>query len=178
MEVKTICKPNYGGLNNSIKTLRKMKNIRHIILGLSLILVITSCEKSDPFVDRVVSPVLVQVMGDNGLATSGLTTDPTIGSSFGETANMSVMVLELDKTNILDYTKGIDSIPATSIELIVKFRGGAEIGKFTTDGSGVASVSVPWITLGISGPGNAVPLSVSGTYKDVAFTKIFKLSAN
>ncbi len=155
-----------------------MKNLKHIILGLSLLVCLAACEKTDPFVDRIVSPVLVQVMGEGGAASSGLTTDPTIGASFGEMANMSVMVLELDKTNILDFTKGIDSIPATSLELIVKFRGGSEIGKFTTDGSGIASVSVPWATLGVTSSGASVPLSVSGSYKDVAFTKLFKLSSN
>ncbi|AWV99244.1 hypothetical protein [Arcticibacterium luteifluviistationis] len=155
-----------------------MKKLSYIILVLATVTTFVACEKQDPFVDRVVAPVLVQVIGDDGSPSSGLTTDPTVSSSFGETANMSLKVLELDKTNILDYTKGIDSIPVASISLLVSFRGGSEIGTFTTGADGLATVSVPWSSLGITESGSTVSLSATGTYNDQAFTKLFKLASN
>jgi hypothetical protein len=136
-----------------------------------------ACEKQDPFVDRTVAPLLIQILGDSGTPSSGLSTDPTVTSTFGTSAKMGIKVLELDKTNILDFTKGIDSLPASSVDLTIKFRGGAEIGTFTTDGDGLASIEVPWSTLGVSGAGTTVSLSASGSYKDGAFTKLFKLSS-
>lgn len=155
-----------------------MKKLSYIILVFATVTAFVACEKQDPFVDRIVAPVLVTVKGDTGSPSSGLTTDPTISSSFGETAKLSLMVLELDKTNILDYTKGIDSIPVASVPLLISFRGGADIGTFTTGADGLASVEVPWSSLGISEAGSTVSLSASGTYKDVAFTKLFKLASN
>ncbi len=136
----------------------------------------SSCEKSDPFVDRVVSPLLVLVETADGVPSSGLTTDPTVNASFASAASFRIRVLELDKTNILDYTKGIDSLPVAT-SLVVKFRNGAEIGSFTSDGTGLAKIEIPWETLGITASGKSVSLSVSGSYKEQAFTKYFKIAS-
>lgn len=154
-----------------------MKKISYVLIILVLTSSFIACEKNDPFVDRIVSPLLVQILGDSGVPSSGLTTDPTVSSSFGTSAKIGIKVLELDKTNILDFTKGIDSLPASSVDLTIKFRGGGEIGTFTTGGDGLASIEIPWSTLGVSKAGTTISLSASGSYKDVAFTKLFKLSS-
>ncbi len=139
-------------------------------------LIFAACEKTDPFVDRVVSPVLVLVEGSNGSPSSGLTTDPSVTVNFGNTASFAIRVLELDKTNILDYTRGIDSLPvATSLKIMI--RNGAEIGTFSTDASGKAQIEIPWESLGVSSTGKSVSLSASGTYNEVAFTKYFKIAS-
>jgi hypothetical protein len=154
-----------------------MKNILKVSIGMIFCLGLISCEKVDPFVDRDVSPVLIQIKGESGSPSSGLSTDPTVSSTFGTNATLGIYVLELDKTNILDFTKGIDSIPVAGTELTIKFRGGSEIGKFTTDASGTAAISIPWSTLGVNASGKTISLSASGKYKDVSFTKLFKLSS-
>lgn len=155
-----------------------MKNNIKLIMAVLAGFAFTACEEPDPFVDRVVSPVLVQLVDESGSASSGMSTDPTISSTFGETTNFGIQVLELDKTNILDYTKGIDSIPVTSLSLTIKYRGGADISTLPTDGSGIAKVELPWSEFGISSSGESVSLMVSGSYKDQSFTKLFKLASN
>jgi hypothetical protein len=154
-----------------------MKKISYILVSLVLTSLFMACERQDPFVDRTVAPLLVQILGDSGIPSSGLSTDPTVSSTYGSSAKMGIKVLELDKTNILDYTKGIDSLPASAVDLTIKFRGGGEIGRFITDGDGLASIEVPWSTLGVTGAGTTISLSASGSYKDVTFTKLFKLSS-
>ncbi|MGR3811855.1 hypothetical protein [Jiulongibacter sp. NS-SX5] len=154
-----------------------MKNISKIVLMLLAGLSFAACEVDDPFVDRVVSPVLVQVVDSDGGASSGLSTDPTVSSVFGESTDFGIQVLELDKTNILDYTKGIDSIAVAAIEISLKFRDGADISTITTDADGVAKVIIPWSSFGVSGAGESVSLMASGTYKDQSFTKLFKLAS-
>lgn len=154
-----------------------MKNLVKVILVVIAGGVFAACEAPDPFVDRVVSPVLVNILDGSGKPTSGLTTDPTVSATYGTSTSFGVQVLELDKTNILDYTKGIDSIPVTSLTLTIKYRNGGEIGTFATDGSGVAMIEMPWSDFGISSAGQSVSLSASGTYKDQSFTKLFKLAS-
>ncbi len=155
-----------------------MKNLIKIVSIVLAGALFAACEVEDPFVDRIQSPVLVNVFGTNGVRTTGLTTDPTISATYTDKTQFGIEVLELDKTNLLDYTKGIDSIPVTSLTLKINIRNGAEIGTVTTDGSGVASVEMPWSDFGITAKGQSVSLSASGTYKNVPFTKLFKLAAN
>ncbi len=156
-----------------------MKNFIKIISVLLLAgTLFTACEEPDPFVDRIQSPVLVNIFGTNGVRTTGLTTDPTVSSTFTDKTNFGIEVMELDKTYLLDYTKGIDSIPVTSLTLSIKHRNGAEIATVTTNATGVAKVELPWSSFGISAKGQSVSLSASGTYKDIPFTKLFKLAAN
>ena len=156
-----------------------MKNYIILFFALISIASFTSCEKEDPFVDRVVAPVLVVLKSDAGAKTDGFTTDPTVSSSFSiEKTKVGIELYELDKTGILDNKVGIKNIPAPSVPLSLKIRGGNEIAKLTTGADGVAMIEVPWSTLGISAKGKSVSLELSGTYKEVSFTKLFKLSSN
>jgi hypothetical protein len=155
-----------------------MKNLIKIISLIVISTMFIACEVEDPFVDRIKSPVLVSLVGSNGIPTTGLALDPTISSPYGETATFSIGVFELDKTNILDHTKGIDSIPVTSLSLSVKYREGNEITNVTTNGSGIAMVQLPWSAFGVSAKGGSVLLSASGSYKNVPFTKFFRLASN
>lgn len=153
-----------------------MKN--KILIISFLILGLMSCEVEDPFVARVVSPVLVAVIGSDGIPSNGLTTEPTVSAPITADAQLKVKVIELDKTGILDYKVGIDSIPVKGLKLSFKLRSGTLIKEIQTDESGVASFSSSWASLGISTPkaGSSVKLTASGTYKDVQFSKYFILS--
>jgi len=137
-----------------------------------------SCEVEDPFVARVVSPVLVAVIGSDGIPSNGMTTEPTVTAPVAADAQLKVKVMELDKTGILDYKVGIDSIPVKGLKLAFKLRSGTLIKEVQTDDSGVASFSSTWASLGISTPkaGSSVKLTATGTYKDVQFSKYFILS--
>ncbi len=153
-----------------------MKNMKIKILVISLLsVVLLSCEVEDPFVARVVSPVLVSVIGSDGVPSNGLTTEPTVSVPASVDAALKVKVLELDKTGILDDKVGIDSIPVKGLKIAFKLRSGTLIKEVQTDDSGVASLSATWSSLGISSPkaGSSVKLMASGTYKDVAFSKFF-----
>jgi hypothetical protein len=154
-----------------------MKNISVLFILFCATVFFASCEKQDPFVDRVVSPVLVLIESSDGVATSGLTTDPTVSASFSTKASFGIKVLSLDKTNILDYTKGIDSIPVSAIAIKLKLRDGAEVGSFTTDANGLAKVEVDWSALGVSSAGKSVSMALSGSYNEQSFTKLFKVSS-
>lgn len=153
-----------------------MKN--KILIISFLMLGLMSCEVEDPFVARVVSPVLVAVIGSDGIPSNGMTTEPTVTAPVAADAQLKVKVMELDKTGILDYKVGIDSIPVKGIKLAFKLRSGTLIKEIQTDESGVASFSSTWASLGISTPkaGSSVKLTATGTYKDVQFSKYFILS--
>jgi hypothetical protein len=154
-----------------------MKNISILFILLASFNFLASCEKQDPFVDRVVSPVLVLIESSDGIPSSGLTTDPTVSASFSSKASLGIKVFSLDKTNILDYTKGIDSIPVGSLAIKVRLRDGAEIGTFTTDANGLAKVEIDWRSIGITSAGKSVSMAASGSYDDQSFTKLFKISS-
>ncbi|SOE21405.1 hypothetical protein SAMN06298216_1875 [Spirosomataceae bacterium TFI 002] len=154
-----------------------MKKISILIILIASFGFLASCEKQDPFVDRVVSPVLVLVESADGVPSSGLTTDPTVSASFSTKASLGIKVLSLDKTNILDYTKGIDSLPVSSLEIKLKIRDGAEVGSFTTDADGLAKIEIDWSSIGISEAGKSVSMAATGTYNDQSFTKLFKISS-
>lgn len=136
-------------------------------------------EAEDPFVNREVAPLLVLIAGDDGVASSGLTTEPTVRSIAAATnATFLVKLYELDKSGILDKNIGIDSVAASGIALEIKLRSGGTITSATTDASGVATFTVPWADFGISSPssGSSVSLNCSGTYAGKSFTKLFRLS--
>jgi hypothetical protein len=138
----------------------------------------SSCEKADPFVARVVSPVLLLVQGSDGILSNGMTTEPTVPSLIAGDASIALKVLELDKTGILDYKVGIDSLPVTGVKITFKLRTGAVLKEVQTDTKGVATLSATWASLGIAAPkaGSSVKLTASGTYKDVSFSKYFIIS--
>ena len=134
-----------------------------------------SCEKADPFVARVVSPVLILVQGSDGILSNGMTTEPTVPSLVAGDASVALKVLELDKTGILDYKVGIDSLPVSGVKITFKLRTGAVLKEVQTDTKGIATLSATWASLGITTPktGSSVKLTASGTYKDVSFSKYF-----
>lgn len=153
-----------------------LKTLSFLFLSIAAI----SCEVADPFVDRTIAPVLVILETEAGVPTSGLTTEPTITAAASKNATFSIRLLSLDKTGILDKTIGIDSIPVTGSTVRLSLRSGQSVGDFVTDGNGRVTISVPWSQLGIVSPkaGSAAALNCSGSYKDQAFTKLFRLSAN
>lgn len=156
-----------------------MKTLK-IFLFVATALAAASCKVEDPFVDRVVSPVLLvfdNAVGDGG----GFTTEPTVTSKATSTqATISVRIFELDKTNILDYKKGIDSIPLTGLSLALTTRTGTKIADVTTDAKGRATITKTWAEFGLTAPksGNTVSLTLTGKYKEQAFTKLARLQAN
>lgn len=154
-----------------------MKKILYIC-SLFVAFVTVSCKVDDPFVDRVVAPVLV-IFEDAAGKTSGLTTEPSISSSASADASITVRLLELNKDGLLDYKVGIDSIPAKATPVTFKLRSGTKLSDITTDAQGRSTLKIAWKTLGISTPvaGSSVSLSCSGTYKDISFTKYFRLTA-
>ncbi|PWK26551.1 hypothetical protein LV89_02399 [Arcicella aurantiaca] len=154
-----------------------MKKILYICF-LFIAFITVSCKVDDPFVDRVVAPVLV-IFEDAAGKTSGLTTEPSISSSASVDASITVRLLELNKDGLLDYKVGIDSIPAKAIPVTFKLRSGAKISDVTTDDKGRSTLKIAWKSLGITAPvaGSSVALSCSGTYKDISFTKYFRLTA-
>lgn len=159
--------------------MRTMKTAK-IFLFVVAAFAVASCKVDDPFVDRVVAPVLLvfdNAIGDGG----GFTTEPTITSKATlASATLSVRIYELDKTNILDYKKGIDSIPVSGLALSVTTRAGVKIADITTDASGKATLTKTWADLGVAAPkaGSTVSLTLTGTHKSQSFAKLARLQAN
>lgn len=147
------------------------------ILFLGLVILASACEKKDPFVDRVVSPLLFLVLDDSGVASSGLTTEPTVNSKISKDVTFTIKLVELDKTNILDHTKGIDSVAVKSLVVSLSTRSGTKIGDLTTNDKGIATLTKSWADLGITAPkaGTTLLLSWTGKYKDVTFTKYTRI---
>ncbi len=104
----------------------KMASIRSnclmVMLIVMIIITLTSCEdESDMAVNKVASPVLLELQDSPG--------------------ELTAFFFELDKSGILDHTVGIDSIPLVSLEVEV-FATTGSMGVFTTDGNG--SFLVPY----------------------------------
>ncbi|MFN3850195.1 MAG: hypothetical protein ACK4NY_12245 [Spirosomataceae bacterium] len=156
-----------------------MKKIIYFSI-IALGFVVSSCKVDDPFVDRVVSPVLV-IFEDavTGAKTNGLTTEPSVSSSASADAVITARFLELNKDGLLDYKVGIDSLPVKSVVVSFKLRNGTKISDVTTDDKGRSTLKIAWKSLGIATPvaGSSVSLACSATYKDVSFTKYFRLTA-
>lgn len=156
-----------------------MKKILNFIVLVILGASFTACEKVDPFVDRVVSPVLIVIQGIDGIPASGLTTEPTVPASIIADAGATIKIFELDKSGILDYKIGIDSIPVSGLKISYKLRStGALVKEVTTDSKGMANLSTSWASLGVTAPkaGSTVKLIATGTYKDQQFSKYFSIS--
>jgi len=117
-----------------------MKTI-YKLLALALIINIgVSCsEESDLAITRVVSPVVIE--------TEDVAADQVKATFF-----------ELDKSGLLDYTVGIDSIAVPNLAIEV-FASSTSLGLFTTDESGAIVVDY----LG------AKPTEYAGSYKGIAF---------
>ncbi|HEX5169238.1 MAG TPA: hypothetical protein VFW11_08685 [Cyclobacteriaceae bacterium] len=117
-----------------------MKTIYKLFLvGMLVSLMIRCSEESDMAIKRVVSPVVIE------------TKDVT-------SSQVEATFFELDKSGILDYTVGIDSIAVPNLAIEV-FASGASVGIFTTDGSGAILVEYAGVK----------PNEYAGTYKGVTF---------
>jgi hypothetical protein len=105
-----------------------------------LLVALAGCEEeSDLAIKRVVSPVVIEVESISSV-------------------QLKATVFELDKSGILDYTVGIDSIAVPELALEV-YSGTISLGLYTTDGDG--SILVDYV--------DAKPTEYAGTYKGIAF---------
>ncbi len=155
------------------------KSIKYLFL-IAVSATVFSCKVDDPFVDRTVAPVLVLVKDAKGVLSSGLTTEPTVTTPVSANTNIAVRIFELDKSGILDYKVGIDSIPVQGLTITYKLRTGTSIKEVATDASGTATLSVAWRDLGVTTPttSTSVAMMASGTHKGVAFTKYFRIGGS
>ena len=186
-----------------------MKNIKKLLptasLLVAVILGISSCEVEDPFLDSNVAPVLVDIAGAAFGAPFAGTPSVAYDSSKQE-LTLTSRLFELDKTNILDHTKGIDSIPVANIKIAigfditktikkdtVKFNGktfifapevfkaSGKLGEITSDGNGVVTVKTTYSALGLTGnriqrKDDIIKLTWTGTHKGIAFTRTSQMS--
>ena len=137
-----------------------MKTHIKSFLVLAIAMLCLSCVETDDLVTpNVASPVLVLLEG----------------TAFPPTSPVRVnsIFLELDKSNILDHTKGIDSIPVSNLAIRVFMANTTEVAAFTTDIAGSAELVLSWQELGLAQPvsGSQVRLEFTGTHKGVAFRK-------
>jgi len=145
---------------------------------LAAALTVTSCKVEDPFVDRVVAPVLVDIIGAPYGAP--IAYEPTVGYPLASPKlTLSARLLELDKTHILDHTKGIDSIPVANVTMKITLRTGTTLGEVTSDANGIVKLEKTWAELGLAAPkkDDIVKISWSGTYKGIAFTRHSQVQA-
>ncbi|MDB5241098.1 MAG: hypothetical protein JWP57_1723 [Spirosoma sp.] len=140
---------------------------------------LAGCMKvADPFVDRVIAPVLVVIdnaTGDGG----GQTGEPVVSQKVAGPVMLGVKIYELDKSGILNNKVGIDSIPVTSLAIKLTTRAGMAIGDLKTDAAGQATISKTWAELGIPAPaaGSSVSLTWTGEYKGQAFSRLSRVQA-
>jgi hypothetical protein len=140
---------------------------------------LAGCMKvDDPFVDRVVAPVLVVIdnaAGDGG----GQTGEPVVSQKVAGPVTLGVRIYELDKSGILDNKVGIDSIPVSSLAIRLTTRAGVALGQLTTDGAGRATISKTWAEMGVAAPaaGSSVSLTWTGEYKGQAFSRLSRVQA-
>lgn len=159
-----------------------MKNIKTYLPAICLFTVMAmgfiSCKEEDPFLDRDVAPVLVDIVGAPFGAP--LASEPTVSYALtSQKLVLSARLLELDKTNILDHTKGIDSIPVPNVQIKITLRSGAVLGEVTSDAKGVVTLEKSWTDLGITTPkaGEITKISWTGRYKGIAFTRFSQIQA-
>ncbi len=164
---------------------------------------LASCKVGDPFVDRDVAPLLVDVVGAEWASPIATVPSVTYDSSAQQIV-LSVRLLRLDKTNLLDYTKGIDSIPAANIPVTVAFSltkevkaealpaydfveelfsNSGSLGTFTSDADGLVSITKSYADFGLEGnrmqrKDDKVSLTWSGAYEGKPFTRLSQLSVS
>lgn len=153
-----------------------MKKILAYSLALIAAYSLTSCKVDDPFVDRVVAPVLVDIVGASFGAP--LSTQPVVSYPFTGKVVLVARLLELDKTNILDHNKGIDSLPVANIPLKISVRNGISLGEVTSNTQGLVSLETTWQNLGLkpTTKDTSIVISWSGNYKGVAFTRLSQVA--
>ncbi len=154
-----------------------MKPILSYTLVLLTALSFASCKVDDPFVDRVVAPVLVDIVGASFGAP--ISTEPTVAYPTTGKVMLTARLLELDKSGILDKNVGIDSIPVTGIPMKISLRNGTALGEVTSNAQGIVSLEKTWADLGVPAPkaGTVVKISWSGSYKGVNFTRLSQVQA-
>ncbi|WP_031526762.1 hypothetical protein [Dyadobacter crusticola] len=176
-----------------------------LCVALTLSLGLTSCKEEDPFLDRDVAPVLVDIVGAPFGAPLASTPSVAYDSSMQELV-LTSRLLELDKTNILDHTKGIDSIPVPNIAIKVSFdvtktvkpgkldfkgvtynftaetfKTAGILGEVTSDANGVVTLKTTYKALGLTGnriqrKDDIIKLSWTGTHKGIAFTRTSQMA--
>jgi len=186
-----------------------MKNIKTyfatICLTIAVTAGITSCKEEDPFLDRDVAPVLVDIVGAAFGAPIASTPSVAYDSSMKE-LTLTSRLFELDKTNILDNTKGIDSIPVPNLAIkigyeltkVVKtetlkyngatytfnaetFKSNGQLGEISSDANGVVTIKTTYAALGLTGnriqrKDDIINLTWTGTYKGIAFTRTSRMA--
>ncbi|UZD24206.1 hypothetical protein PBT90_12505 [Algoriphagus halophytocola] len=147
-----------------------MKNSinRLLAIGAVVSMIFTqSCVETEELVTpNVAAPVLILFEGNSFSPESPV----TVASKF----------LELDKTNILDHTQGIDSIPVSNLDIAVFINNTTAVASLLTDAAGAAELVVSWSELGLSEPtsGSQVRLEFVGEYKDIPFRKYHTVRVN
>lgn len=174
---------------NSINMyITRMKFLSFLMLT---VVILSSCDEEDPFVERVAAPVLLDFDEVTGyLASGGLTSIPSVTKSVnaGNYTNpvvLSLTAYELDKSGILDNTVGIDSIPVSNLVLSFSKRDGTSAVEVTSDDAGKVIVSTTWEALGVtdvqtianaSAPKTiSIPLIWTGVYKGQAFARYYQV---
>lgn len=147
-----------------------MKNIfnRFLAVGaLTSMMLTQSCVETEELVTpNVASPVLILFEGNS----FGPESPVTVASKF----------LELDKTNILDHTLGIDSIPVSNLDIAVFINNTTAVASLLTDADGTAELVVSWSELGVAEPasGSQVRLEFVGEYKEIPFRQYHTVRVN
>jgi len=147
--------------------MEKIKYTYSILMISACLFFLQACVEVDDLVTpNVASPVLVMLQGTTFRSDSPV----TVGST----------ILELDKTHILDHTRGIDSIPVPNLTLRVMIDHINEITSITTDNLGRAVFSATWEQLGLTTArvGNQVRLEFVGEHKNVPFRKYHTVRVN
>ncbi len=163
------------------------------LLALCVALAVSSCKKvDDPLVPFEASPVLVQIV--DAPYQSDFSSEPTALYALSASVTLRARILKLDKTNLLDYKKGIDSVAVPNLKITLLQRVTdpktskvviVTIGEATTDANGKVSFSKTWAEfskastdLGFEAPKTpSAALSWTGTLDGVTFTRLSKVQA-
>ncbi len=137
-----------------------------LYLVVSLLLAQACVDAEDLVTPKVASPVLVLLSGNVFSATAPV----TVSSTF----------LKLDKTHILDHTRGIDSIPVSNLTISVMVDNTSEISSLKTNNLGKAQFAASWAELGLqdASAGDQVRLEFVGEYKNIPFRKYHTVRVN
>lgn len=172
-----------------MKTLNSkyIQQIKVALCGLALSVFLISCEEEDPFVDRTAAPVLLVFDEVTGyLASGGLTSVPSVSktvtaATYTQPVTLSLSVYELDKSGILDYTVGIDSIPVAGVAMTFSLRNGTSPIEAVSDAEGKVMITTSWENLGVtdvativaSKPARSItiPLLWKGSHKGISFSR-------
>ncbi|MGY6559064.1 MAG: hypothetical protein ACXIT9_07250 [Nitritalea sp.] len=138
-----------------------MKNTLYTaFLALLLLAFGQSCIEADDLVTpSVEAPVLLLLSGNQFQADAPV--------------SVETRVYTLDKTHILDHTRGIDSIPVAGLSLQVFLNPTTQIGTLETDAQGRGTFTSSWSALGLTTPraGSQVRLEFAGQHKGINFRR-------